>query len=458
MNNQDIDDIPFGVNLAPITHNGAASTANPPNLNMIPGIINHYQQNSNGNGNTADGNSNDGNSDGTNNNNNNSNENAPRLHHYIYAPSRKLLPEHVDLYHQMNLKLARIKGDENTPLTVPEHSLETINEKRDKRGFFSLRLTAINDPNSRRGVYFDPMIRSVGPCSEILVGRFTERLNTTVVNLDESVRPCLFKSKVVSRTHACFRVDCYGNWYLKDLKSSSGTFLNHIRIAPASMESSDFLLKDGDTIQLGMDFRGGTEELYRCIKFRVELNKSWKMKASKYNKQLMDKMKSGLLDDQDDCSICLTKVKPCQPLFISPCAHIWHYSCIRRMIVSTYPTFDCPNCRKRTDLEAALDSDSEEEEEEEDDEEEEGEGGNIDAEGDGDELENSMDGSEIEEITEDDCLSDDINKGLTSATVSGTNNVLLSANNNNSNNEQHQRMPFQIEENGDEDVDMQSIG
>lgn len=438
MNSQDLNDIPFGVNLAPITHSGAVSSANPPQVNFLPVSVNSHQQNSS----SADNHTNDMNSEGT---HNNFSENAPRLHHYIYAPSRKLLPEHVDLYHQMGLQLARIKGDESTPLTVPEHRLETINEKRDKRGFFSLRLTAINDPNSRRGVYFDPMIRSVGPCSEILVGRFTERLNGTVVNLDESVRPCLFKSKVVSRTHSCFRVDCYGNWYLKDLKSSSGTFLNHIRIAPASIESNDFLLKDGDTIQLGMDFRGGTEELYRCIKFRVELNKSWKLKASKYNKQLIDKMKTGLLNDQDDCSICLTKVKPCQPLFISPCAHMWHYSCIRRIIVNTYPTFDCPNCRKRTDLEAALDSDSEEDEEEE----------NVNAEGDedDDEFENSMEESEIEEVTEDDGLSDDIHKGVNTAAINGLSNAMLDSNNNGS-----LRMPFQLEEAGDEDVEMQSIG
>ncbi|XBW38701.1 hypothetical protein QEN19_004289 [Hanseniaspora menglaensis] len=435
MNYQDVNEIPFGINLAPITHNGTTSNAINPNQNLASS--NHQLQTNNGN--SAEEPLNDANSDGTHHNNS---ENAPRLHHYIYAPSRKLLPEHLDLHHQMSLKLSRIKGDDTTSLAVPVKKVDAINERRDKKGFFSLRLTAINDPNSRRGVYFDPLIRSVGPCSEILIGRFTERLNGTIVNLDESVRPCLFKSKVVSRTHACFRVDCYGNWYLKDLKSSSGTFLNHIRIAPASIESNDFLLKDGDTIQLGMDFRGGTEELYRCIKFRVEINKSWKLKASKYNKQLMDKMKTGFLNEQDDCSICLTKVKPCQPLFISPCAHIWHYSCIRRMIITTYPTFDCPNCRKRTDLEAALDSDSDEEDEEE----------AVDAEGNDDELENSIEDSEVEEITEDDCLSDDLNKGLNTATISGTSNVILNPS------IPQIRVPFELGDVVDDDVEMQSLG
>jgi E3 ubiquitin-protein ligase DMA1/2 len=54
------------------------------------------------------------------------------------------------------------------------------------------------------------------------------------------------------------------------------------------------------------------------------------------------------------CSNILTQ--PCQSLFIAACAHVWHYKCIRRMLMgSNYPQFTCPNCRAITDLEAELD-------------------------------------------------------------------------------------------------------
>ena len=435
MQHNNESEIPFGVNLAPIRHSGTNPQQQPQD--------NELYGNSGSNGRTNEAGSNVSNPQDTQSND----QDIPRLHHYIYTPSRQLLPEHIELCDKMNLTLDRIKGDIETPLHVPIKPLEVVNESRDKKGFFSLRLTALNDPSGRRGVYFDPMIRSVGPCSEILIGRFTKRLNNSISHFDESVKPCLLKSKVVSRTHACFRVDCYGNWYLKDLKSSSGTFLNHMRISPASSLSRDFLLKDGDTIQLGMDFRGGTEELYRSIKFRVGLNKSWKLKASKYNKQLMDKMKGGILKDQDDCSICLTKVKPCQPLFVSPCAHIWHYSCIRRMIVTSYPTFDCPNCRKRTDLEVSLESESEEEEEEIDE---------LDQSELEDEMENSIDGSYVEEATEDDCVSDDINKETNMQALNQISHTGLSNSGNISSNVIINSI---VEENmQDDDVDMQSLG
>ncbi|OEJ88286.1 E3 ubiquitin-protein ligase DMA2 [Hanseniaspora osmophila] len=287
-----------------------------------------------------------------------------KLHHYVYPPTKTNTIEVEKSYQQMGLKLGRIRGDEQTPLSVPQATPETVSKRRDKRGFFSMRLTAIFDVHNdfnHRGVFFDPIVRNVGPCSEILIGRYTERLNENLKELPEIYKPALFKSKVVSRTHGCFKVDIYGNWYVQDLKSSSGTFLNHQRIAPASTLSEDFLLKDGDVIQLGMDFRGGQEELYRCIKFRVELNNSWKLKATQFNKEVLDKMKNIFnleSSQQEDCSICLTKLKPCQPIFISPCAHTWHYSCIRRILSTAYPQFDCPNCRKRTDLEATLESDS----------------------------------------------------------------------------------------------------
>ena len=51
-------------------------------------------------------------------------------------------------------------------------------------------------------------------------------------------------------------------------------------------------------------------------------------------------------------------LQPCQSLFVAPCAHAWHYKCIRPLLEgknSTYPQFLCPNCRAYTDLTADVD-------------------------------------------------------------------------------------------------------
>ncbi len=137
-----------------------------------------------------------------------------------------------------------------------------------------------------------------------------------------------FKSKVVSRSHAEFWCEAGGNvsrplipsaehlschmaawagkdwltppllslsppfplsyvrrpqFFLRDTGSSSGTFLNHIRLSGPNKESKPSPIKDGDVIQLGVDFKGGEEEIYRCVKMRVELNRGWQRAANQYN-------------------------------------------------------------------------------------------------------------------------------------------------------------------------------
>lgn len=46
-------------------------------------------------------------------------------------------------------------------------------------------------------------------------------------------------------------------------------------------------------------------------------------------------------------------IAPCQSLFVAPCSHVWHYKCIRPILIGhTWPNFLCPNCRAVADLEA----------------------------------------------------------------------------------------------------------
>ncbi|ODV58919.1 ubiquitin-conjugating protein DMA1 ASCRUDRAFT_26174, partial [Ascoidea rubescens DSM 1968] len=248
-----------------------------------------------------------------------------------------------------------------------------------KDGSYSIRLTSYIDNASTASLYFVPIRRKLKPNHHIPIGRYTERNKDALLANANSSASIVFKSKVVSRTHAQLLVDDLGNWFIKDLKSSSGTFLNRRRLSSPNEESISFQLHDGDLLQLGMDYRGGSEEIYRCVKIRIELNKSWKLKSSNFNKKAHEKLKilnhplsnnmkqsNGVksvntnkmeTNDYTECAICLYDCKPCQAIFIAACSHCWHYKCIRRIILNNYPQFLCPNCRSVTDLESNVDDD-----------------------------------------------------------------------------------------------------
>lgn len=229
----------------------------------------------------------------------------------------------------------------------------------------SIRFSAHQDPRAQRpSLVFPPMSRILPTGKEtIKVGRYSERDNnpTQAANVPSSA-PVGFKSKVVSRRHCEFWCSG-GRWFIKDVKSSSGTFLNHIRLSSPGTESRPFPVNDGDIVQLGIDFKGGEEMIFRCVKIRVELNKGWQNGPSSFNVQSHKRLrelnshgKPPAAGSSQDCSICLGPIAPCQSLFVAPCSHTWHYKCIRVIINGPHwPHFICPNCRSVADLEAELD-------------------------------------------------------------------------------------------------------
>lgn len=80
-----------------------------------------------------------------------------------------------------------------------------------------------------------------------------------------------FNSKVVSRAHAELWAATDGTVWVRDTKSASGTFLNHVRLSSANEESKPFPVRDGDVIQLGVDYQGGMEDAYKGVKIKVEI-------------------------------------------------------------------------------------------------------------------------------------------------------------------------------------------
>ncbi|KAF9902343.1 hypothetical protein EC991_005015 [Linnemannia zychae] len=202
-----------------------------------------------------------------------------------------------------------------------------------------------------RSLHFDVVDKDVPEGFVLKIGRFT----------DKQALPnrVTFKSKVVSRGHAEIFTE-QGKFFIRDTKSSSGTFLNHARLSPPGVESKPTLLKDGDVIQLGVDYQGGTQEIYRCVKMRLELNRSWQQQANAFSTNTLKTIRSLTTADAascTDCCICLFRIASFQSLFVAPCSHVYHYKCIRPMLMAHHPGFLCPLCRTFADLEATVEID-----------------------------------------------------------------------------------------------------
>jgi len=203
-----------------------------------------------------------------------------------------------------------------------------------------------------RSLHFDIIEREVPEGVVIKIGRFTDKAHVP--------NRVTFKSKVVSRGHAEIWSEG-GKFFIKDTKSSSGTFLNHTRLSAPSIESKPFPLKDGDVVQLGVDYQGGTEEIYRCVKMRIELNRSWQRKVNPFSINAIKQIKQltspeAFKHQNTDCCICLCGIGPCQALFLAPCSHVFHYKCIRPLLINHHPGLLCPLCRSYADLEAPIDN------------------------------------------------------------------------------------------------------
>ncbi|KAF8066540.1 hypothetical protein FPV67DRAFT_1195020 [Lyophyllum atratum] len=237
------------------------------------------------------------------------------------------------------------------------------------------RVRLVPHIDSRRTLRFDAISRDLKEGDPALrIGRFTDRsgLGLAAVNALGTNR-LAFKSKVVSRAHAEIWVEAGGRFFIKDTKSSSGTFLNHVRLSPANTESRPYQMKDGDILQLGVDYQGGAEDIYKSVKIRIELGREWQAGANAFNTNTLKILKTLALpaapskgpssappnaghrptksSQIPDCCICLFAVTIRQALFIAPCSHTFHYKCIRPLLETHHPAFSCPLCRTFADLE-----------------------------------------------------------------------------------------------------------
>ncbi|KDQ53952.1 hypothetical protein JAAARDRAFT_418897 [Jaapia argillacea MUCL 33604] len=110
-------------------------------------------------------------------------------------------------------------------------------------------------------IRFDPISRDLKlGDAPLRIGRFTDSLGSDVeVSNALGSNKLVFKSKVVSRSHAEIWVEGGGRWWIKDTKSASGTFLRRVRLSPAGTESRVHEIRDGGccAVGYGLSGRGG---------------------------------------------------------------------------------------------------------------------------------------------------------------------------------------------------------
>ncbi|ORZ22612.1 SMAD/FHA domain-containing protein [Absidia repens] len=228
------------------------------------------------------------------------------------------------------------------PFSAPSETTNIPdNSNLQENGKLTSHLRIVPHLDTSRSLVFTVIERDVTDGTLLKIGRFTDKY--------ASPTRITFKSKVVSRGHAELWTK-NGKFYIRDTKSSSGTFLNHVRLSPPNQESRPFLLNDGDVIQLGVDYQGGTEEIYRSVKMRLEINHS--------AMGCRDSNFSGIKEEDEDihveeCCICLYALAPLQSLFVAPCSHTFHYKCARPLLMN-HPGFLCPLCRSYADLDASV--------------------------------------------------------------------------------------------------------
>ncbi|KAI9247241.1 SMAD/FHA domain-containing protein [Sporodiniella umbellata] len=222
------------------------------------------------------------------------------------------------------------------------HTIESLTTQPDKDQLvrIPIRLVPHLGP-SQPNFLFDVLEHSLVVGENVQLGRYSDR------KAMENTLP--FKSKVVSRYHAVVWLEKDKKIYIKDTGSSSGTFVNQSRLKNDPQE-----LVDGDLIQLGRDFKGGLESMYRAVKIRLEVNRR--------QKKNVFALKSFQRDTKriQECCICLYCIAPFQALFIAPCSHVYHYKCIKPLLDNNHPGFSCPLCRTYSNLDDTVSVEKEE--------------------------------------------------------------------------------------------------
>jgi pSer/pThr/pTyr-binding forkhead associated (FHA) protein len=179
----------------------------------------------------------------------------------------------------------------------------------------------------------------------IRIGRSTD---TTHLEPQRDM-PRLDWSPAVMSVHHCAIWCSSKGWYIKDIASNTGTFLNYVRLSKPGIESPAYLLHDGDFIQLGQPGTHSDGEL-STQSFVVRIESDDPYRAENRNsgpprRCKRDSREGSAERISADCTICSTPILQSQASLTAPCNHMWHYGCMQRCIKATSVLgFLCPIC------------------------------------------------------------------------------------------------------------------
>lgn len=217
--------------------------------------------------------------------------------------------------------------------TIYEPSVEEISsEEPDNLSTISLSFIAMHPKDLPQ----EPIVRKLSENGTIFVGRSNSNHLT-----DNSI---LLSSKVISRSHAEIAL-IDGVWKVRDIGSSSGTFINNMRLSEPSVRSEYFDLKSGDTVKFGVDFRDHADSCFHAMSFVVEINGGRDINITRFAAERFEMFRKQF-DESETCNICLENLEPLQCILMMPCGHAWHLGCMYTLIGKRHPFLECPLCRR----------------------------------------------------------------------------------------------------------------
>ncbi|EDQ89991.1 uncharacterized protein MONBRDRAFT_36868 [Monosiga brevicollis MX1] len=102
-----------------------------------------------------------------------------------------------------------------------------------------------------------------------IVLKYAQKVGRAVPNKAKPAKDnAVFDSKVLSRSHAEIWADD-NKVFIRDTKSSNGTYVNDERLSPGGMESAPRQLKTGDKLRLGVDVVENNTAAHKCVVLEV---------------------------------------------------------------------------------------------------------------------------------------------------------------------------------------------
>uniref|UniRef100_A0A914KUB1 FHA domain-containing protein n=1 Tax=Meloidogyne incognita TaxID=6306 RepID=A0A914KUB1_MELIC len=142
---------------------------------------------------------------------------------------------------QNNLNQTRSSGTSPTSVGTPKENSSGTGKQPPSKSYCILTPCSNSHPFEER---------------RILVGRSEEnavKIGRSIVRLQPAHSNAIFDCKVLSRNHAILWMNDDVHFFIKDTRSSNGTFINNDRLSPSGEESEPRELFSGDILQLGVE-------------------------------------------------------------------------------------------------------------------------------------------------------------------------------------------------------------